>query len=529
MLRTTKRCIPSILFRRTSPLFVQKRFARWSVEKETNVKLPDASTIINEQQIHELLNSTKSLAKDHQHVKKVLERARNSALLKSKNRDPCEPQTEFVQGLSLEDTATLLNVDENNREIMNSLYTTALYIKELIYGNRIVLFAPLYISNYCVGSCLYCGYRGENKTMKRSVLTKEQLIEEVKALERLGHKRIMMLTGESPKYTFENFLEALHTAASVKTEPHGEIRRINVEIPSLSISDFRRLKATNHVGTYVLFQETYHKDTFKIMHPYGPKSDYDYRLLTMDRAQIAGLDDVGIGALFGLYDYRFEVMGLLQHAQHLDKTYGAGPHTISIPRLRPADHAPMSSATDYIVSDEQFKKLVAIIRCAVPYTGMILTTRESPQMRRELLHVGISQMSAGSKVDVGSYQEGEEVHKDDVEGQFSLGDERPTHIVIRELIEMGYIPSWCTACYRMGRTGEKFMKIAKKGDIQNLCHPNAIMTLAEYLHDYADAETQRRGWELIEKEQLNIPSEQKRQSLKKNLEEIAKGARDLYY
>lgn len=506
-----------------------KCLSRWSIEREPHI-LPDSSQIINEKLIHELLESTKPLAKNHEHVKKILSKARDNALLKSKeNDDICLPQQEYVQGLNLEECATLLNVDSKDEEIMNSLYTSALFIKEAIYGNRIVLFAPLYISNYCVCSCLYCGYRGANKHIERTALTPQQVVEEVIALEKVGHKRIMMLTGESPKYTFEQFLDALKLVSKTKSEPHGEIRRINVEIPSLSVSDFRRLKSTDCVGTYVLFQETYHKDTYKKMHPYGPKSDYDYRLLTMDRAQIAGLDDVGIGALFGLYDYRFEVMGLLQHAQHLDKTYGCGPHTISIPRLRPADGAVLSTNSKYIVSDEDFKKLVAIIRCAVPYTGMILTTRETPEMRAELLQVGISQMSAGSKTDVGSYKKGENVHKEAFSGQFSLGDHRPTSQVIRELIETGYVPSWCTACYRLGRTGEKFMKIAKRGDIQNMCHPNAIMTLAEYLHDYADEETKKLGWELIEKEQMKVPSQHKRKSLKRNLERIAQGVRDIYY
>jgi 2-iminoacetate synthase len=504
------------------------RSFRWSVEKETPnySKLPEE--IIREGEIWEYLASTKEKAKDPNHIRQILRNARDKALLKSKDQIKV-PQAEYVQGLTLEETATLLNIDSSDKELMNSLFTTALFIKEAIYGNRIVLFAPLYVSNYCVASCTYCGYRAENKEMERTFLTKQELVEEVVALEKVGHKRIMMLTGESPKYTFDQFLDALNTVATVKSEPHGEIRRINVEIPSLTLSDFRRLKETGVVGTYVLFQETYHRETYKKMHPYGVKSDYNNRLLTMDRAQMSGLDDNGIGALFGLSDYRFEVMALLQHSMHLDSTYGTGPHTISIPRIRPASGSVVSQNPEHAVSDDDFKKLVAIIRCAVPYTGMILTTRETPEMRLDLLNMGISQMSAGSKTDVGSYKDGEKVHKEKIAGQFSLDDHRPTHVVIRELIENNFMPSWCTACYRLGRTGEKFMKIAKRGDIQNMCHPNSMLTLSEYLYDYADEETRELGWKLIEKEQMNVPSKNKRKLLKRNLERIKEGERDLYY
>ncbi len=281
--------------------------------------LPDPKTIVNEQVINELLESTKEKAKDLGYVKQILQNARDRAILKTEDR--CLPQSEFVQGLTLEEAATLLNVDSNNDELMNSLFTSALFIKEAIYGNRIVLFAPLYVSNYCTQSCVYCGFRGLNKEIERSKLSRQQLVEEVEALERLGHKRILMLAGESPHYNFEQFLEDLKLASSVKTENNGEIRRINVEIPSLSISDYRRLKATDCVGTVVLFQETYHRETYKKVHPFGMKSNYDYRLLTMGRAQIAGLDDVGLGVLYGLYDHKFETLAMLQHAQHLDHTY----------------------------------------------------------------------------------------------------------------------------------------------------------------------------------------------------------------
>ncbi|EFC38395.1 [Fe]-hydrogenase maturation protein HydG [Naegleria gruberi] len=521
-----------------------KSQARWSVEREpeTLKQLPDPTKIIDEKLIHQMMEETKEKAKDHEHVRQILKRARDQALLKSpllRNKknggevesQSCEtiPKDEYIQGLSLEDTATLLNIPEEETDILNSLYTTAFYIKELIYGNRIVLFAPLYTSNYCVGSCLYCGYRGSNKEMPRSALSDEEVIREVEALQKQGHKRILMLCGESPKYTFEDFMRQLQVAADVKTEPHGDVRRINVEIPQLSVSDFRRLKATNKVGTYILFQETYHRQTHKEMHPFGTKGQYYDRLQTMDKAFVTGLDDVGIGALFGLYDYRFEVLAMLQHANHLSDVWNAGPHTISVPRLKPASGSEVSVHVPNLVSDAQFKKLVAVLRCSVPYTGMILSTRENPDMRRELLSLGISQMSAGSNTAVGGYEKKEDERDDYSMGQFSLGDHRNTGEVIRELLETGYMPSFCTACYRMNRTGEKFMKIAKKGDIQNMCHPNSIMTLAEYLHDYADEKTQTVGWNRIEEEQKNIPSEAKRKSLKKNLERIAEGVRDIYY
>lgn len=356
----------------------------------------------------------------------------------------------------------------------------------------------------------------------------------------MGHKRTMMLTGESPDYPFEEFLEAIKIAASVKTDKSGEIRRINVEIPQLSISDFKRLKDTNAVGTYVLFQETYHRKTYEEMHEVrrnskgeilgASKNDYEHRVLTMDRAMLGGVDDVGIGALFGLYDYRFEVMSLLQHAQHLDKTYGAGPHTISIPRIRPADGSDVSVKPPFEVNDAEFKKLVAILRLAVPYTGMILTTRETPDMRKLLLNLGCSQMSAGSKTDIGSYKKGESVHKDAAAGQFALCDERPAEFVIQDLMKMGFVPSWCTACYRCGRTGPKFMKIAKRGEIHNLCHPNAIFTLAEYLIDYASPETQEIGWNLIEKELEKIDNPIRKKLTIKKLKQIKEeGKRDLYF
>ncbi|CAB9524589.1 iminoacetate synthase [Seminavis robusta] len=508
----------------------------WSHELEPH-PVASASEIVNPALIEEALEGTKSAAMDPGRVHEILENALDRALLRSpKGMHPIpssDPQHEFVQGLTLEEAATLLNIKpETQPELMDALYKTALQIKERIYGNRIVLFAPLYLSNYCVNSCTYCAFRGKNKHIPRSVLTKAQLIEETEALQRMGHRRLLLLTGEHPKYSFDDFLGAIHTVASVRTEPCGSIRRINVEIPTLSVSDIRRLKETDHVGTYTVFQETYHPEAFKRFHPSGPKSDYEYRLQTMDRAQIAGVDDVGIGALFGLHDYRFECLGMLQHARHLDKTYQAGPHTISIPRIRPADQAPDALSPPHPVDDENFAKLVAVLRCAVPYTGMILSTRESPAMRARLLNLGISQMSAGSKTDVGSYHKGDVDHETELlskakSGQFSLLDKRPLDEVVKQLMLDGFVPSFCTACYRKGRTGAEFMAIAKKGNIHKFCHPNSLLTLQEYLEDYASSETRDLGEIVVEREATTIGG--RTTAFDKKMKRIREGERDLYF
>jgi len=512
---------------------LSKRFYAWSIEREPNHKFKKASEIIREKEIFEALEKTKEDAKNPEVIKNILKKAKDRALLKN-----IVAGSEFVQGLNIEETATLLNMDSNNKELTSLLFKTAFDIKERIYGNRIVLFAPLYISNYCVNSCTYCSFRIQNTHGTRALLEKEDIIREVSVLQRQGHKRVLVLTGEHPKYPFEKFLEAIKIISEVKTPPCGEIRRINVEIPMLSVSDFRRLKNTNVIGTYTLFQETYHRETFKRVHPHGPKSNYERRVLTFDRAQTAGIDDVGLGVLFGLYDYKFEVLALLQHAQHLDKTYNAGPHTLSIPRIQPAANAPDAINTPYPVNDADFKKLVAILRCAVPYTGMILSTRESVQMRNDLLNMGISQMSAGSRTDVGAYHRDvnrkadEYTHpnkKYNSSSQFTLNDPRNTDQVINDLIKSGYVPSFCTACYREGRTGEAFMNIAKKGDIHNFCHPNALLTLQEYLTDYASDKTRENGFKLIEKEEKLIPSKIRLAAFKKKQKRLEAGERDLYF
>lgn len=518
-----------------------RRWAHWSVEKEPH-KVASWQEIIDPVKIDQLLKAGEERAKDAGLIRSILSKAKENAKLRGTPRG--EDEHEYVQGLDLEDAAALINLDPNHqKDLLQELYDTAHEIKKIIYGNRIVLFAPLYLANYCVNTCTYCAFRGANKKVGRSALTKEELISEVQALQKLGHRRILVLTGEHPKYTFDQFLDALNTIKEVRTDPCGSIRRINVEIPALSVSDFRRLKATNCVGTYTLFQESYDPRIYKRYHPSGPKSDFEYRLQTMDRAQIAGVDDNGIGALFGLTDYRYEVLGLLSHAHHLDRVFKAGPHTISIPRLQPADNAPDAISPPHPVNDDNFRKLVAVLRCSVPYTGMILSTRESPQMRRELVNMGISQMSAGSKTDVGSYHKEKMIAADDTTttaaaaetatetqglAQFQLQDHRSMEEIITELIADGFLPSFCTACYRKNRTGEAFMKIAKTGKIQDFCHPNSLLTLQEYLIDYASQDTRELGEKMIARESLTI-SKDAQKALKRKMDKVKAGERDLYF
>lgn len=463
--------------------------------------------IIDEEQINKALEENKDASNEK--VRNILKKALQ------------------LKGLDVTDAASLLNMDFRNMALMEELFNTAFKIKNAIYGNRLVLFAPLYVSNYCSNDCLYCGFRRSNKNMIRKILTEEEIKQEAELLEKQGHKRILMLMGEDfSKYSFDDFLKAINVVYSVKTNPGGEIRRINVEIPPLSIEDFKRLKEAK-IGTFTMFQETYHKETYQKMHPSGKKSDYYWRIEAMDRAQKAGIDDVGIGVLFGLYDYRFEVLALLMHAEHLDRTYGTGPHTISIPRIEPAQNAPAANNPPYPVSDDDFKKLVAVIRCSVPYTGMILSTRESPEMRKQVFHLGVSQVSAGSKTNPGGYAEAK-INPDNEE-QFALSDTRPTPIVINDMMMQGFIPSFCTGCYRIGRTGKDFMDLAKPGLIQNFCQPNALLTLQEYLEDYADEEAKQTGEKLIEREAEKIRNEKIKENFFNKLERIKNGERDLYF
>lgn len=433
-----------------------------------------------------------------------------------------------LKGLELEDAAVLLNV--NKLEDLEKIFFTAGKIKDEIYGNRLVLFAPLYISNYCSNNCLYCGFRIDNKEIERKVLSIDEIKEETKIILEQGHKRILLLMGEDHQNCpFDYFIEAIYAIYTVKDSKGSSIRRINIEIAPLTEEEFKVLSEVP-IGTYTVFQETYHYDTYIKMHPKGRKHNYHFRLYTMDRALSNGMHDVGIGALFGLYDYRFETLALIQHSKHLDSEFGIGPHTISIPRIKPAKNAPASYNPKYAVNDLDFKKLVAVLRISVPYTGMILSTRESAQLRNELFNLGISQISAGSRTSVGGYKQAfNRAEEDDNIGQFTLNDNRTCGEVIRDIIKMGFVPSFCTACYRVGRVGGDFMELAKPGLIKTHCHPNGLTTLKEYLVDYADEETRKAGEELIQKELEKITHKKLRAKTEQYLARIEQGERDLYF
>ncbi len=426
------------------------------------------------------------------------------------------------RGIEPEEAAALLQTEDP--ELIEEIFQEARGVKLKIYGKRLVLFAPLYLSNDCVNNCQYCGFRRDNPLLSRKRLTPEEIREQVKELENLGHKRLLLECGESPLSDIAFVEEAIATIYATKNGT-GEIRRVNVNIAATTIDHYHRLKAAN-IGTYQLFQETYHRATYEALHD-GPKRDYERQILAHDRAQEAGLDDIGLGVLFGLYDYKFEVMGLLHHARHLEKRFGVGPHTISVPRWRPA--AGVDFEPPYLVSDESFKKLVAILRLAVPYTGMIISTRESVEMRTEAFSLGISQTSAGSRTSPGAYgQNGRGQGKAQSE-QFQIADHRPPDEVIRSICELGYLPSFCTACYRRGRTGKEFMDMAKPGDIQGLCAPNAILTFKEYLLDYAPPETRRAGEKSLRCHIGELPAGSLREETERRLHRIENGTRDLYF
>ena len=419
------------------------------------------------------------------------------------------------KGITHREASVLLecDIEEKNQEI----YALAEQIKKDFYGNRIVMFAPLYLSNYCVNGCTYCPYHAKNKHIPRKKLTQEEVRKEVIALQDMGHKRLALEAGEDPiNNPIEYILECIDTIYSIKHK-NGEIRRVNVNIAATTVENYRKLKEAG-IGTYILFQETYHKESYLELHPTGPKHDYAYHTEAMDRAMEGGIDDVGIGVLFGLDKYRYELAGLLMHAEHLEAVWGVGPHTISVPRLRNADDIDINAFTNGI-SDEIFAKIVALIRIAVPYTGMIISTRESKACREKLLHLGVSQISGGSKTSVGGYAEPAPEDEQGTE-QFEIDDNRTLDEVVRWLMEMDYVPSFCTACYREGRTGDRFMQLCKSGQIQNCCHPNALMTLKEYLTDYASPETKAVGDKLIEKEIDTIPKEKVRQIVIDNLKAI---------
>jgi 2-iminoacetate synthase len=426
-----------------------------------------------------------------------------------------------LNGLTPEDVAYLLNITDPSA--IEQLYETAYYVKNEIYGNRMVLFAPLYISNYCKNDCLYCGFRVKNRSIERKTLTIEQIRQETQAILEQGHKRILLLMGEDPKLTGDDYLfEAIENIYSVKDSKGSSIRRINLEIAPLTDEQFQKLRNVP-IGTYTVFQETYHRETYSRVHVAGKKADFDFRLTTMDRALTNGMHDVGIGALFGLYDYKFEVLAMLLHSIHLESHYGTGPHTISVPRMKPASDAPISLDMAHNVSDEDFKKLIAILRCAVPYTGIILSTREPADLRSQIFRLGVSQLSAGSKTNPGGYK-----NFATETGQFQLNDCRSSGEIIDDLIKKGFIPSFCTACYRLNRVGEDFMDQAKPGLIKLYCQPNGLCTLQEYLEDYADATVKIHGEELIKKELSDLPNDNIRSLTSNNIDRIKFGERDIY-
>lgn len=431
-------------------------------------------------------------------------------------------KAELRQGLSHRDASVLLACEDEER--IAKIYALAEQIKKDFYGNRIVMFAPLYLSNYCINGCTYCPYHAKNKHIARKKLTQEEVRAEVIALQDMGHKRLALEAGEDPvNNPLEYILECIKTIYSIKHK-NGAIRRVNVNIAATTVEDYRKLKEAG-IGTYILFQETYHKESYEALHPTGPKHNYAYHTEAMDRAMEGGIDDVGLGVLFGLERYKYEFAGLLMHAEHLEAVHGVGPHTISVPRIKHADDIDPNAFANGI-DDETFAKLVALIRIAVPYTGMIVSTRESQAVREKVLRLGISQISGGSRTSVGGYTE--EDRPTDTE-QFDVSDQRTLDEVVHWLMDLGYIPSFCTACYRAGRTGDRFMELCKSKQIQNCCHPNALMTLKEYLVDYASEGTRAIGEKLIEAELLNIPKENVRALCADHLKKIEEGIRDFRF
>lgn len=455
---------------------------------------------INKAYINELLEEAKGASKEE--VDLILDKASKS------------------QGLSHKDIAVLLQCDDKDQ--LNRMYQIAGEIKRKIYGKRIVMFAPLYVSDYCVNNCKYCGYQRCNSFNRRK-LTQEEIIEEVKILEKMGHKRLALELGEDPvNAPIEYVLECLKTIYSTE-HFNGEIRRVNVNIAATTVEEYKMLKEAG-IGTYILFQETYDKDVYEDMHQKCRKGNYEYHLTAFDRAMEGGIDDVGGGVLLGLADYKFEVLGLMIHNEHLEEKFGVGFHTISVPRLKPAEGMDLKNFP-HLVDDESFKKLVAIIRIAVPFTGIIMSTRESHEMRREVLRYGVSQLSAGSAVGVGGYKDREE-GKGTM--QFKNSDDRKPIDILKELLDDGYIPSYCTACYRKGRTGDRFMSLAKSGEIQHVCQPNAMTTLMEYALDYGDDELIQKAEAVINREMENIPKDEIKELVRSNIEKLKNGERDLY-
>lgn len=454
---------------------------------------------------------------NHDYIEKILKEAKN---VSKDDIQAVIDKAKKMEGLNHKEVAILLQIED--RDQMEQIFKIAGEIKESIYGKRIVMFAPLYVSNHCVNNCVYCGYKRDNKFTRRK-LTQEEVATEVKILESMGHKRLALEVGEDPiNVPIDYILECIDTIYKTQND-NGEIRRINVNIAATTVENYRKLKNAN-IGTYILFQETYHKPTYEKMHPKSIKGDYDYHLHSFDRAMEAGIDDVGGGVLFGLSDPKFEVLALMLHNEHLEEKFKVGFHTISVPRLKKAEGMSLADFPN-ILDDETFKKVVAIIRIAVPFTGIILSTRENKEIRRELLRYGVSQISAGSVTGVGGYKEKEEGRS---VNQFETSDERSPLEVLKELVSDGYIPSYCTACYRKGRTGERFMALAKTGEIQNVCEPNALMSLVEYALDYGDEEIKKQVDELIESIKDDFQKQNVRKMVESRIERLKNGERDLY-
>ena len=470
-----------------------------------NVKSLKAEEFINHDEIMETLAYADKNADNLELIDSIIEKAK------------------LKKGLTHREASVLLMCSDDKRN--EEIFKLAKSIKEEFYGNRIVMFAPLYLSNYCVNGCLYCPYHYSNKHIARKKLTQEEIVREVTALQDMGHKRLAIESGEDPvNNPIEYILDCIKTIYSVKHK-NGSIRRVNVNIAATTVENYRKL-AEAGIGTYILFQETYNKESYEKLHPTGPKHNYAYHTEAMDRAMEGGIDDVGLGVLFGLELYRYEFAGILMHAEHLEAVHGVGPHTLSVPRVKKADDID-PDVFDNGIDDDTFAKIVACIRIAVPYTGMIISTRENEECRKKILEVGISQISGGSKTSVGGYYEPEA--EDDKSEQFDVSDTRTLHEVVNWLMKLGYIPSFCTACYREGRTGDRFMSLLKAGQIQNCCHPNALITLKEYLIDYASEDTKKVGFELIKREINNVPNPKARETLVKYLGLLDEGQRDFRF
>ena len=471
-----------------------------------NVKSLKAEEFISDKEIQETLAYADENHQNMEFIDKILEKAR------------------LRKGLDHREASVLLACQDEEK--IKEIYTLANQIKEDFYGSRIVMFAPLYLSNYCVNGCVYCPYHMKNKHIARKKLTQEEIVKEVTALQDMGHKRLAIEAGEDPvNNPIEYILESIKTIYSIQHQ-NGAIRRVNVNIAATTVENYRKLHDAG-IGTYILFQETYHKESYEKLHPTGPKHDYDYHTEAMDRAMEGGIDDVGLGVLFGLEMYRYEFAGLLMHAEHLEAVHGVGPHTISVPRVKHADDID-PSAFDNGISDDIFAKICALIRISVPYTGMIISTRESQQVREKVLPLGVSQISGASRTSVGGYAE-PEIPDEVTSAQFDVSDQRTLDEVVNWLMKLGYIPSFCTACYREGRTGDRFMALCKNMQILNCCHPNALITLKEYLVDYASEETKKIGMELIERELEKIPNPKVKQRAAETIGEIERGYRDFRF